>query len=124
MKQIKFVILGAGLLGLIAFFFLPYVSAGGLRITLWEGRKGPESGQVYLVMLCFLVPFILGVMAAVKGGPARWQSIVATLCFLLGVIKTRDAFGDFMGAGAKILFFSGLIGLIAAIASIVKPAEE
>ncbi len=120
MKQLKFAILGAGLLGLIG-VFLPMVSSGKLSFSLWDVRK-LAAGQVYLTMVAFIIPIAMGGMAAAKNKMLRWQSIVAAVGFALALVKVRDAFGG--AIGGKVMVIAAAVGLAAAIASIAKPEAD
>ena len=121
MENVKYAILGCGVLGLLG-VFLPMVSVGDASISLWKLRAF-DAGQVYIVMLGFLIPAIMGGMA-LKGKLLRWQGIVAVLGFGLCVIKLRPIGDSFGGAiGAKLMILGALVGLLAAIAAVVKPAK-
>jgi hypothetical protein len=123
MKQIKFAILGAGILGIIA-VFLPFISMGPLSVSLWKARQFGESGQVYLTMGGFAIGAVMGVLAVTGKRLVRWQAIVATIGFVLAFIKVRQGLTLEGGAiGAKLLFISALLGLIAAIAGTAKPEQ-
>lgn len=120
MKNLKFAILAAGLLGVIS-AFLPFISFGPESISLWEVRE-LDGGLVYLTMAGFLIPAIMGLLAVIKGPQARWHAIVATVFFGLALIKVRDGF---QGAiGAKLMVVCAAIGLLVAIASIAKPETQ
>ena len=119
MPQLKFGILGLGVLGLIA-IFLPLVSAGDLSISLWDARKA-DAGQVYLTMSGFLVPAIIGGVSIAQKKLLRYHGIVATIFFALALIKVRDAYEG--AIGGKLLFVAAILGLIVSIAAIAKPEE-
>lgn len=121
MDNIKHVILGCGVLGLLG-VFLPMVSMGGASISLWEVRAF-DAGQVYMVLIGFLLPAVMGGLA-LKGGLLRWQAGVAIAGFGLCVIKLRPWGEVFGGAiGAKLMVIGAFLGLIAAIAGVAKPAK-
>jgi hypothetical protein len=124
MKQIKFAILGAGIIGLIA-VFLPFVSVGPFSASLWKLREAPGgSGQVFLTMGGFVVGAVMGVLAVTGKRLVRWQAIVSLIGFALSFIKVRDGLtGEGSAIGAKLLFIAALIGLIAAIAGTAKPEK-
>lgn len=120
MKNLKFAILGAGVLGLIS-AFLPFISFGEASVSFWEIRV-LDSGQVYLTLFGFVLPALIAAVAIAKGPAARWHGIVAAVGFLLAFIKLREAF---QGAiGAKLMFICALAGMAVAIASIVKPEQS
>ena len=119
MENIKYAILGCGILGALG-IFLPMVSMGEQSISLWDA-KAFDAAQVYMVLVGFLVPTAMGGMA-IKSGMARWQSGVAIGGFALCALKLRP-WGDVFGGaiGAKLMILATFIGLIAAIVSVVQP---
>lgn len=120
MKNLKFAILGAGILGLIS-AFLPFISFGEASVSFWEIRV-LDSGQVYLTLFGFVLPAIIAAVAIAKGPAARWHGIVAAVGFALALIKLREAF---QGAiGAKLMFIAALAGIVVAIAATVKPEQS
>lgn len=137
MKQLKFAIAGAGLLGIIA-VFLPYFSMGGESMTYWDVHKLPASEmtgllngpkQVYLALACFAIPLVVGLIAIATKQLQRWQAIAAAVFSLLalapeGVRKGLTGEGEMHTAmGGKLLFIAALIGLVAAIVGIAKPEK-
>ncbi len=121
MENVKYAILGCGVIGLLG-IFLPMVSMGGQSISLWD-VKAFDAGQVYLVLAGFLLPAIMGGMA-LKGGLLRWQAGVAIAGFGLCVIKLRPWGEVFGGAiGAKLMILGAFIGFAASIAAVAKPAK-
>lgn len=83
MKNLKYGILGLGVLGLLG-CFLPFVSFGSESISFFGGRKG-DAGQVFLTMGGF-------VLAAVMGGMGlkqllKWQAGVAAAGFAFVIFK-------------------------------------
>ena len=121
MQNIKYVLLGCGVLGLLG-IFLPMVSMGDASISLWDLRP-LDSAQVYIVLIGFLVPAVMGGLA-LKGGVLRWQAIVAFIGFGLCIVKLRPWGEVFGGAiGAKLMVLGAFIGFAAAIAAIAKPAK-
>ena len=124
MKQIKFALLGAGLLGVIAIFALPFVSMGPISFTLWKIREA-DSGAVYITLLGFLAGAVAGGLAVAAKQLVRWQAIVGIVGFGLAFIKVRDGLtGEGSGIGAKLMFISALIGLIASIVAVAKPEKS
>lgn len=120
MKHLKFAILGTAFLGLIG-IFLPLISAGPVSVSLWDVRK-LDSGMVYITMLGFVVPLVMGGLAVAQGRLARWHAIVATIGFALALIKVRDAFSG--AIGGKLMFLAAAAGLALAIAKTVKPDDS
>ena len=136
MKEIKFVIIGAAILGIIA-SFLPYISAQGISLTFWDFHKMPSSistgllngpKQVYVALVCFAVPAVIAVMA-MMGKLARWHGITAAVFFLAtfaveGVRKGMTG-GDGISTaiGGKLLFLAALVGLVGAVVATAKPEQ-
>jgi hypothetical protein len=135
MKQTKILIAAAGALGLIA-FFLPYISVEGLSMKFWDFRAMPKGlsqgllngpNQVYVALVGFLVPLVLGIHALATKGLARWAGIVSAVGFLLalateGVRKgLSGAEGMSTAIGGKLLFLAAVVGLIGAIVGTTKP---
>tara|TARA_R110002096_G_scaffold401386_6_gene598320 strand:+ start:60640 stop:61008 length:369 start_codon:yes stop_codon:yes gene_type:complete len=122
MDNVKYAILGCGVIGLLG-IFLPMISMGGQSISLWDVRA-INAGQVYIVIAGFLAPAVMGAMA-LKGGLLRWQAGVAIAGFGLCVVKLRPWGEVFGGAiGAKLMIIGAFLGLAAAIAAVVKPAQQ
>jgi hypothetical protein len=134
MKQLKSTLAVTGLLGIIA-VFLPYVSIGDLSASYWDFRKVPggNSGllngpnQVYIALVCFAVPMLLGLLAIATKQLARWQAIVSGVFFasafaLEGVRKgLLGEDGMSTAIGGKLLFAATAIGLVTAIIGSAKP---
>lgn len=128
MKQIKFGILGAGAIGLIA-IFLPYISEGPLSLSFWKFRDLPEVGaQPIIALIGFLLAAAMGGMAVAKKSLLRWQAIVALVGFGLAILTKGVRSGlSYEGVstaiGGKLLFLSAIVGIVAAIAGIAKPEK-
>jgi len=119
LQNLKFGILGASIIGIIA-AFLPFIAFGDESISLFQVMGAPgAAGQVILTMAGFVIGLVLSIIA-LKNGFSRVFGIVATVGFALSFIKLLDAFGP--GAiGAKLLFIGALVGLVLSIVKIVKP---
>jgi hypothetical protein len=137
MKQLKYVLAGAGLIGIIA-AFLPYISIEGHSMTFWDFHKFPSSEmagllkgpkQVYVAFACFAVPLALGCWA-MAGRLARWMGGVSSVFFLAafgpeGVRKgLMGGDGVSTAIGGKLLFLAALVGLVASIATLAKPETK
>lgn len=121
MKQLKFAIAGAGLLGIIA-AFLPMVKPLGMSISLWD-TGNDDFARFALIMLGYLVGLGVGVFAIVKPPLKRVFVAPALAFFALSAIKMRSP--GFDGAiGSKLLFLSAIVGAIVCIGAFVKPEEE
>ncbi len=125
MKQIKFVVLAIGILGVIA-VFLPFFDAGGVKASLWELRK-LKSGPTYIALLASLA------MAATAGfavSKQRFGRGLAALTAVAGAVmamitiaqfEPEAPFGKLAGLGAKILLFGGVAGVLASLVALIKP---
>jgi hypothetical protein len=135
MKQTKFVLIAAGLLGIIA-CFLPYISEGPISLSMWDFRKMPggSSGlingpkQVYIALVAFAIPAVLAATAlasrlqrALAGVAA--VSFLATFALEL-VRKGMSGEGGVSTAmGGKLVFLAALVGLVASIVAVAKPEQ-
>jgi hypothetical protein len=120
MSQIKYALIGAGAIGVIA-VFLPMVALGGESVSLWD-MKQVDAGQTYLVLICFLATAGMGVKAHMAGVLAKKDSIIAAVAAGLAFVKCREMMDG--AIGGKLLFLAGLVGLAAAIYGAVKPEGE
>ena len=137
MKPIKIVMAVAGLLGLVAIFALPYISAEGMSLKFWDFRTMPESissgllngpKQVYVAVVGFLVVLGAGsaglAMKRLPRGAAIAGAIGGLLCLATeGVRKGLMGGGEGMSTaiGGKLLFLAAVTGLVASIIGAVKP---
>lgn len=124
MKNLKYGILGLGVLGLLG-CFLPMVSERGMSVSFFGMRPLIGSSQVFLTMGGF-------VLAAVMGGMGlkhllKWQAGAAAAGFALVLFKLRDGITDLLkhGAiGAKLMVVAAIAGLVVSILAAVKGTEE
>jgi hypothetical protein len=129
MKQIKFAILGAGVIGLIA-IFLPYISILGQSLKFWDFRKDPNAGaQPVIALVGYLLATGMAGLAVATKGLRRWHAIVALLGFGLafltkGVRSGMSYEGVSTAIGGKLLFIAAVVGLIAAVAGAAKPEPK
>jgi hypothetical protein len=133
MKNLKFAILAAGVLGIIA-SFLPYISEGPFSLSYWDFHKMPagNSGllngpkQVYVALVLFAVPAILAATALASKLQRALAGVAAgafALTFALeGVRKgLAGAEGVSTAIGGKLLFIAAIVGLVTSIAAAAKP---
>ena len=112
MKNLKYGMIGIGVLGLLAVFVIPLASFGKHSITLWDARKGAAIA-VYLPLLAFLVTGAMGGMAAAKGKMEKWMGgAAAGLCTLALIIMVVKKVHKFPAFGAKLLLILALAGAI------------
>lgn len=137
MKQLKPVILFAGIIGIVA-AFLPYISIEGHSITYWDFHKMPGGAfagilkgpkQVYWALACFAVPVAMGAWA-LAGRLTRVHGIVSSVFFLAafapeGVRKgLLGGDGISTAIGGKLLFLAALVGLVASVVAAAKPEAK
>lgn len=138
MKNVKFAVLGLGVLGLIA-CFLPFISEHGMSISFWKlgdllKEMGGSKSQIYITMSGFVIAAVMGGMAAAKPPMQRWQGIVAAIGFAFVLFKLRGGMGlgkdsgymDILkhGAiGAKLMCLVPIAGIIASILPVAKPEQ-
>jgi len=120
MKQLKFAIAGAGLLGVIA-TFLPMVEAMGISVSLWD-VKSADAGQFFMTFAGYLIGLVVGGMAIVKPPLKKQFTGIAVAGFALSTLKMRNGFDGALGG--KLLLIAGVVGLLVCIAALVKPEEE
>jgi len=139
MKPIKIVLAAAGVLGLLAVFALPYISAEGMSLKFWDFRAMPDgisSGllngpkQVYVALVGFLVMLGAGgaglAMKRLPRGAAIAGAVGALLCLATeGVRKGLMGGGEGMSTaiGGKLLFLAAIAGLVAGIIGAAKPEQ-
>ena len=135
MKQTKFVIAAAGILGIIA-IFLPYISEGPISLSMWDFRKMPEGNtgilngpkQVYVALALFAVPALLAATAFASKLQRALAGVAVGafgLTFALELVRkgmTGEG-GMSTALGGKLVFLAALVGLVASIAAVAKPEE-
>ncbi len=134
MKQTKFVILAAGILGIIATFALPYMSKGEMSVKFWDFSKMPESAmrgllngpkQVYIALAGYALLIVTGALAMKRC--VRIHGIMAIVFSLLtlateGVRKGLTGDGGMSTAiGGKMLFVAAILGLVGGALAVAKP---
>ena len=135
MKNLKFVIIAAGVLGIIA-CFLPYISEGPISLSMWDFRKMPagNSGlingpkQVYVAFALFAVPALLAATALASKLQRALAGVAAgafLLTFALELVRKgmTGADGVSTALGGKLVFVAALVGLVASIVAVVKPEQ-
>jgi hypothetical protein len=135
MKQTKFAIIAAGLLGIIA-CFLPYISEGPMSVSYWDfhnmpaGNSGLLNGpkQVYVAFGCFAIPMLLAASALASKLQRALAGVAAVpflLAFALEGVRKGLAGGDGISTaiGGKLLFVAAAVGLVASIVAVVKPEK-
>ena len=133
MKQTKFILIAAGVIGVVA-CFLPYVSAMGHSMSYWDFHKMPESAmrgllngpkQVYVAMAGYAITAVMGVLGMSK--LLRWQAIVGAVGGLVALAceGVRKGFSSEHGVstaiGGKLLLVAALLAVIGGILGAAKP---
>lgn len=133
MKETKFAIVAAGILGIIA-CFLPYISEGPISVSMWDFRNMPEGNsglingpkQVYIALALFAVPALLAATALASRLQRALAGIAAgafALTFALELVRKgmTGAEGLSTAIGGKLVFVAALVGLVASITAVAKP---
>lgn len=133
MKQTKFVLLIAGVVGVVA-CFLPYYAVQGHSMSFWDfhqlptdNTKGVLSGpsQVYIAMVGFALAAVMAVIGMAK--LHRWHAIVGALgcAAALASEHVRRGFSGESGLhteiGGKLLFISAVLGIVGGVLGAAKP---
>ncbi|HUS27182.1 MAG TPA: hypothetical protein VMZ53_01700 [Kofleriaceae bacterium] len=133
MKQTKFILIAAGVIGVLA-CFLPYIKEGSLSMSYWDFHKLPKGmaqgllngpQQVYVAMVGFLITAVMGVLGMKQ--LLRWQAIVAIVGCLValaceGVRKGLSGdHGVSTAIGGKLLFVAAVLGIVGGIIGLAKP---
>jgi hypothetical protein len=136
MKQTKFILIAAGVLGLLSIFVLPYISIMGHSVKLWDlhsAEASPTEGllngpkQVYVMLVAFLGAGAMGVLGMKK--LLRWQGIVGILCGLIAFAceTVRKGFSGDHGVstaiGGKMVFIAALLAIVGGVVAIAKPEQ-
>ena len=135
MKQTKFVIIAAGILGVVA-CFLPYFSEGPISVSMWDFREMPAGTtglingpkQVYIALGLFAIPALLAATALASRLQRALAGIAAgsfLLAFTLELVrKGMTGEGPIHTAlGGKLVFLAALVGLVASVVAVAKPEE-
>lgn len=137
MKHLKTALTVSGALAILA-VFLPYFTKGDESMSYWDFHKLPSGitqgilngpKQVYVALVCFLVPTLVGLVAIATKQLQRWMAILATVFSLLafsceGVRKALSGmYGESTAFGGKLIFIAALSALVVSIVGIVKPEK-
>lgn len=117
MRNLKFGVLGAALLGLIG-VFLPL----SRDVSWWERREGPDTAGVFFVIGAFLIAAVMGALA-VAHGLQRWIALVALIGFAFVILKFRFAFvALFTGQpGGQLIGLAAAVGLLCTALAAWRP---
>ena len=122
----KLVIVIAAAVTLLSVFALPYLSAEGIKLTLWELRK-LDVIHGYIILGAMVPPLVLGGLA-LKGRLGRGGAIASLLGFGAAVLisfavfsKAHASFGSEGGLGAKLMVVAMIAGAVASLMGTIKP---
>ncbi|HUS69124.1 MAG TPA: hypothetical protein VMZ28_31525 [Kofleriaceae bacterium] len=124
----KILILLCAVVGIVG-MFLPFLAEGDMK--LWDART-EQAGKAYMPIAGFALAFIMGIVATVKGGLARWHAIVALLGFGLAILvkEVREGLLGYnvaegikldTGLGGKLLFVAAAAGALFSLIGLIKP---
>jgi hypothetical protein len=122
MDQLKYGVLLSGLAGLVG-CFLPLASGGP---SLWDVHNADATGT-FIVLGCFAVGALMGIIAVLKAPILRWQGLIALIAFVVVIIKMRSGFIDMIkegGIGAKLIGIAPLAGALFAVLSMAFAAPN
>jgi hypothetical protein len=117
MRNLKFGVLGAALLGLIG-VFLPL----SRDLSWWERREGTDSVGVIFVIGAFVVALAMGALSLAQG-LQRWIALVALIGFAFVILKFRLAFLELFISqpGGQLMGLAAAVGLICTALAAWRP---
>jgi hypothetical protein len=117
MRNLKFGVLAAALLGLVG-VFLPL----SRDLSWWERREGPDAAGVFFVIGAFLIALVMGALSLAHG-LQRWIALVALIGFSFVILKFRFAFVDlFTGqTGGQLIGLAAAAGLLCTALAAWRP---
>jgi hypothetical protein len=117
MRNLKFGVLLAALLGLVG-VFLPL----SRDLSWWDRRHDPDAAGVYLVIGAFAVALAMGALGLARG-LQRWIALIALIGFAFVVLKFRLAFVDLFAsqAGGRMIGVAAAVGVVCATLAAWRP---
>jgi hypothetical protein len=132
MSNLRYGILGMGILGVIS-VFLPFVSEKIVSFSLWDtvGSQGRTLLQhhPYTHVAMSLVAVAMGGIGLLRP-PARWQAVVAGIAFFVAAVNMRgyffklEALTSDHAIGAKLMWVSVACGLVLSILAAARSDES
>jgi hypothetical protein len=122
-NNVKFGVLVAGIVGLVA-CFLPFVSGEGISFSWWDMHHF-DMAQTLLVMAGFGLG--AGVAAASLKGMARGAAITSLVGFGYVIFKFRGLNIDMLvhgSMGARLMEISAIAGIACALLAVLAPAKK
>lgn len=130
MKVLKILIVLLAVAGIVG-VFLPFLEMGGKTFKLWDA-EGDDAAKKFMALGGFALAALGGLFAMVKGGLARWHSIVALIGFAVAIL-VKEVREGLMGyqmpegikldtqIGGKIMFVAAAAGALVALVGLIKP---
>jgi hypothetical protein len=117
MRNLKFGMLAAALLGLVG-AFLPL----SRDLSWWERREGTDAVGVFFVIGAFAVALGMGALSFAQG-LQRWIALVALIGFSFVILKFRlEFFGLFTSqAGGVLIGVAAAAGLVCTALAAWRP---
>jgi hypothetical protein len=117
MRNLKFGLLAAALLGLVG-AFLPL----SRDLSWWERREGPDAAGVFFVIGAFVVALGMGALSLAQG-LQRWIALVALIGFAFVILKFRLGFFELFTsqAGGQLIGLAAAAGLLCAALAAWRP---
>lgn len=117
MRNLKYGVLAAGLLGLVG-AFLPL----SRDLSWWARRDGADATGVCFVIGAFVVALGMGALSLAQG-LQRWIALVALIGFAFVILKFRIAFLDLFTAqaGGLLIGLGAAAGLVCAALAAWRP---
>lgn len=119
MQNLKFGVVGCGLVGL-AGCFLPMMAG----ISFFDTRHF-DAANFYIIAAGFASAIAMGAMGIAKG-MQRWMSVIAIVGFSVVLLRMRGEVVELLkaGIGAKLMGVAVLAGLALAILTTIKPEPQ
>ena len=124
MRGVTLGVLACGLVGLLG-CFLPLYVRGDATISFF-GMRELDAAQTFTVMTAFAAALAMAALAGSRG-MLRWQALVAAIAFAFVIAKLRGDVIDLLWRGAiggKLMALATSLGLVAAIAAVVRPVPD
>ncbi len=117
MRNLKFGLLAAALLGLVG-VFLPLTR----DLSWWARREGPDTAGVFFVIGAFVLALAMGALS-LRHGLQRWIALVALIGFAFVILKFRIAFVELFTsqAGGQMIGLAALGGLLCTALAAWRP---
>ena len=117
MRNLKFGLLAAALLGLVG-LFLPL----SRDLSWWERREGPDAAGVFFVIGAFAIALGMGALSLAHG-LQRWIALVALIGFAFVALKFRLGFFELFVSqpGGQLIGLAAALGLVCTALAAWRP---